>query len=55
MESLAVVRMIGLGMIVSLSAPALVWATVVSGLRWIANDNAAAGRQSRVGLSHADA
>ena len=46
---------IGLGVTVSLSAPALVWAMVISGLRRIASDNAAAGRQSRVRLSHAEA
>jgi len=55
MENLAVVGTIGLGVTVSLSAPALVWAMVISGLRRIANDNAAAGRQSRVGLNQADA
>ena len=55
MENVAVAVAIGLGVIVSLSAPVLVWAMVVAGLRRVAKENAPAERQSRVKLSNADA
>jgi hypothetical protein len=45
----------GIGVVVSLSAPVLVWALVAAGLHRVAKDNALAEPRSRVKSSKADA
>jgi hypothetical protein len=55
MENVGLISAVAIGVIVSLSAPILVWALVAAGLRRVAKDNALAERQSRVRSSEADA
>jgi hypothetical protein len=55
MESVGLVVAVGIGTTVSLSAPVLVWALVVAGLRRAAKENAPAERQSRLRSSKAGA
>jgi hypothetical protein len=55
MGNLGLISALGIGVIVSLSAPVLVWALVVAGLRRVAKRNALAEPRSRVKPSKADA
>ena len=55
MENVGLISAVGIGVIMSLSAPVLVWALVVAGLRRVAKENALAEGQSRVKPSKADA
>ena len=53
MASVGLVAAVGIGAIVTLSAPVLVWALVVAGLVRVAKENALADRQSRLKSSNA--
>jgi hypothetical protein len=55
MESVGWVAAVGIGTMVSLSAPVLVWALVVAGLRRVAKENALDGRPSGFRSSKAGA
>lgn len=55
MERVGLVAAVGIGTIVSLAPPVLVWALVVAGLRQVAKENAPADRQSRTRSSKAGA
>jgi hypothetical protein len=55
MGNLGVVAAVGIGVIVSLSAPVLVWAMVVAGLRRSIRANAPAERESKLRSSKAGA
>jgi tetrahydromethanopterin S-methyltransferase subunit C len=46
MEHLGLISGVSIGLVVSLSAPILVWALVVTGLREVAKKNACAEQQS---------
>lgn len=55
MENLGLFGAIGVGLVATLSAPILVWALVVSGLRQVAKKSARAEKQSAVKPRRADA
>ena len=55
MVSVGLVAAVGIGTVVSLSAPALVWALVVAGLRRVAKENSLADRRSGLRSSKAGA